>query len=71
MVGAVIVLAVKEGLKYLLIAVNFTHPLAYAFFRYALVAFSALLIAPFVFKKCGLNGKDENMRFAQKQPLAK
>ncbi len=70
-VGAVIVLAVKEGLKYLLIAVNFTHPLAYSFFRYALVAFSALLIAPFVFKKCGLNGKDENMRFAQKQPLAK
>ena len=69
--GLIITLAVKEGLKYLFIALNFTHPLVYSFLRYALVAFTALFVVPLVFKASGLNGKDENMRFMQKQPLAK
>lgn len=69
--GLIITLAAKEELEYLFIALNFTHPLLYSFLRYALVAFTALFVVPLVFKSLGLNGKDENMRFVQKQPLAK
>lgn len=69
--GLILVLAVKEGLKYLLIACNLTHPLLYSFVRYALVAFTAMLFAPALFRLCGLSGKKEKTRPAKKEPIAK
>lgn len=63
LLGAVAVIAVKEGVKLLFGALGWTHALAYNFLRYALVALVAFVAMPFVFKKLKLYGySDKNER---------
>lgn len=53
-VGAIIVLAIKEGLKAVLLFAGITNLLVYSFVRYFLTAFVAVYLAPMLFKKLKL-----------------
>lgn len=57
LIGAVSVLAVKEGLKVLFSAIGWTHALAYNFLRYALVVATAFVLMPWIYKKLHLYGR--------------
>ncbi len=52
--GSVSVLATKELLKLLFVAIGWTHPLVYCAVRYAAVVFVAMFLMPLVFKKLHL-----------------
>jgi len=49
-VGAVIVLAIKEGLKAVFKLLGITNLLVYSFLRYFLTAFIAIFLVPMLFK---------------------
>lgn len=53
-VGSISVLATKELLKLLLVAIGWIHPLVYCTLRYAIVVFVAMFLMPWIFKKLRL-----------------
>lgn len=59
LVGAAVVFGIKEGVKALFAAMSWTNPLLYNFLRYALLAFFASFVVPWLFVNFKLSKKQD------------
>ena len=66
LLGAAVVLLLKEGLKAVFVATGLTHPAIYNFLRYAVVALAAFALMPWIFKKLHLYGDSRKIKEVNK-----